>query len=437
MLRTPSGMLRTLNVAAVQTAAHDRSALSRAWPAMVRRIREAAAAGAQLVVLPEGTLPAYVLGYEPFEEGETAEQIAQCARVAREANVAIVIGAARREGGRTFNSAIAIDRDGSLAGSADKHFLWHFDRQWFAPGERIEPIRTSIGNLGILICADGRIPLIARTLVDRGAEILVMPTAWVTSGRDPANLENVQADLLARIRAKENGVPFIAANKCGVELGCVAYCGKSQIVAADGRIRAIASQRAEQFIEARVEIGGPCAPRARIGDPMQRHDAAAHRAPVRIALAARDFRDEAVMEERLRILEAQLLLMPHSTYPLAGHPDAPVTYVDDEMVLDPAGLAAFRLGGVDLAVWNTALDAEWHTAFAKARAIELRMFVVTIDASGRAYAADPDGTIVCGTFDGYELASFTYDPSKSRQTFVAPGTDVWSGLERARDHAHR
>ena len=57
-----------------------------------------------------------------------------------------------------------------------------------------------------------------------------MPTAWVTSGRDPGALENVQADLLARVRAYENGVPFVAANKCGVELGIALYCGKSQIV---------------------------------------------------------------------------------------------------------------------------------------------------------------------------------------------------------------
>ena len=69
-----------------------------------------------------------------------------------------------------------------------------------------------------------------------------MPTAWVTSGRDPTSLENVQADLLGRVRAYENRVPFVAANKCGSELGMVAYCGKSQIVDSRGEIVALANQ---------------------------------------------------------------------------------------------------------------------------------------------------------------------------------------------------
>jgi predicted amidohydrolase len=413
-------MSRTLVAAAIQTAAHDRTALSRAWPPIAKRIREAASSGAQLVVVPEGTLPAYVLGYDAFEEREIAAALDECRAIAREHRAVVVVGAARREGERTFNSALVIDADGSIAGAADKHFLWHFDRQWFAAGERLQPIQTSIGALGVLVCADGRIPTIARTLVDRGAELLVMPTAWVTSGRDPDNLENIQADLLARVRARENDVPFVAANKCGVELGCVAYCGKSQIIRADGTIAALATQDGAETIVAQIEMRNPKPNR----NMRPIAPASGSRHAQRIAITAREPRSGD--NRLLRILEADVLLY--------GNVEP---FYDDAAVLDPGSLASARLlGGTDFAVWRTSYDSEWQVRFARARALELRMYIVVIDENRkRAYAVDPDGVVACGTFDGYEIASFTYDPARTAQTLVAPGTDVRAGLERAAMHA--
>jgi predicted amidohydrolase len=416
---------RRLNVSAIQLLAHDRASLPRAWPEIAQRITDAARAGAQLVVLPEGTLPAYVLGNRPFDEAEIAEQLADCGRLARDLKIVLVAGAARAHEGRVYNSAIVFDTGGEIAGSADKHFLWHFDRQWFAPAEELRPVQTSLGNLGVLICADGRIPTIARTLVDRGAEILVMPTAWVTSGRDPRSLENVQADLLARVRARENGVPFVAANKCGVELQCVAYCGKSQIVSADGTIVAIATETDPEIATAEVELGG--------AQPRRASDS---RVPTRIPRNDRSQRlaisvDESTAGDRelLGILEAEALLTPATAAKRA-------VCVSDDAVFDPGGLAAYRLAGADVAAWATQTSDEWQLAFARARAIELRMYVIVFDLkAARAYAVDPDGQVVCGTYGDYKIASFTYDPARTAQTLVAPGTDVLAGLERAHAHA--
>lgn len=426
-------MSQTLAVAVVQTTAHDRVKLQTAWPSIRERIIDAARSGAGLIVLPEGTLPAYVLGYERFEESEIAGALDECRRLAAGSGAVLVIGAARREGNRVFNSALVIDADGSIAGSADKHFLWHFDRQWFEQGERLEPVRTSAGVIGALVCADGRIPTIARTLVDRGAQILVMPTAWVTSGRDPANLENIQADLLGRIRARENGVPFVAANKCGVELGCVAYCGKSQIARADGSIAAIAPERSEQTLIATIDLPDALPARATMR-PAAAAPALPRTSAVRIAVAARDFGDAALLAERMRILEAGVFIDARTT---AGE-EFSTAQVTDGQLFDPGFLAVERLSGQDFAVWRTASDPQWQVHFARARALELRMYVCVIDASReRAFAVDPDGAIVCGTFDGYEIASFTYDPMRTQQTFVAPGTDVRAGLQRAYQHASR
>jgi predicted amidohydrolase len=415
---------RRVKVCAIQLLAHDRASLPRTWPSIAQRIKDAAKAGAELVVLPEGTLPAYVLGRRPFDEAEIAQAMAECGSLARDLKIVLVAGAARAHEGRVYNSAIVFDTGGKIAGSADKHFLWHFDRQWFAPAEQLEPVRTSLGKLGVLICADGRIPTIARALVDRGAEILVMPTAWVTSGRDAGNLENIQADLLARVRARENGVPFVAANKCGVELRCVAYCGKSQIVSADGAIASIASETNPEIVSAEVEVGDARPQRA-----SEFHAPSHVRNDRSMRLAISMDESFAGDNDLAAILEADAILTPETAAARAA-------CVGDGTVFDPGGLAAYRLAGVDLVAWTTQRDDGWQISFARARAIELRMYVVVFDAkAGRAYAVDPDGQIVCGTFDDYRVASFTFDPVRTSQTLVAPGTDVLAGLERAHAHA--
>jgi len=72
----------------------------------------------------------------------------------------------------------------------------------------------------------------------------------------------------------------------------------------------------------------------------------------------------------------------------------------------------------------------WLQHIARARALELRIYVVVFDRSARrAYAVDPDGAIVAGTFDGYTLASFSLDARKTFETTLAPGTDVAAGIE--------
>ena len=224
-------------------------------------------------------------------------------------------------------------------GAPTSFFLWHFDRRWFAPGERIEPVATAIGALGVLVCADGRLPTIARALVDRGATALVMPTAWVTSGRNPAALENVQADLLARVRAYENGVPFVAANKCGSELGMVAYCGKSQIVDSCGEIVALASEREPQTLVASIALR-TALPRRTALEAVKARKSRLDRT-IRLAISFDPLPDD--IDERIELLDDVCALSPDDRERLAALDRMlPVASVDDELVLDPAGLVAFQ-----------------------------------------------------------------------------------------------
>jgi len=183
---------RPTPVAAVQTRAHDRTDFVKRWPELVARIATAAESGARLIVVPEGTVPAYVIGAEPVDSQLLEAAAQDVIAVASRTGATIVYGGARAGADRLANAAYVVTPAG-IAGYADKCFLWHFDRRWFRAGEALDPIDTPVGRLGVFVCADGRIPTIGAALVARGAEILVVPTAWVTSGRDPQALENLQA----------------------------------------------------------------------------------------------------------------------------------------------------------------------------------------------------------------------------------------------------
>lgn len=411
-------MSRSIRVAALQLSAHDRADFLRTWPGVLGRIDEAASE-TDLLVLPECTIPAYVLGRAALDDRRIAEAVASLRALAKERRCVIVAGVAMQgTNGNLYNRALAIDRDGSDAGCADKIFLWDFDRMWFSPGERIAPVKTSLGQLGLLICADGRMPEISATLVERGAELLVMPTAWVTSGRDAANLENAQADILGRVRAYENGVAFVAANKCGTERGIVAYCGKSQIVDAEGSVLALASQDCEEVLRATIHLE-PAKPHR--STHVESKVASAVESPVenaRIAVTIDPITPE--LRAEFALLDAQALDCI-----------ADAIVLDDDTLLDPRTLVEPRLAGCRLAIWRVHRASSWTQRIACARALELRIYVAVLDyADDRAYAIDPDGHLVAGTFGAFRTASFWFDATRTRRTLLAPETDILEGLAR-------
>lgn len=436
---------RKIPVACIQARAHDRERFGERWPGIIAMVERAAREGARLIVVPEGSVPSYVLGETPVEPDQLRAAERALSEVARAQETTIVYGAAQLIDGVTYNSACAIGPDGSVLGFAHKNFLWHFDRLWFAPGCAIEPIATPLGSLGLLVCADGRIPTLARTLVDRGAELLVMPTAWVTSGRDPEHLENLQADLLANVRARENGVPFIAANKVGVEMQGVAYCGKSAIVAADGTFVARGGEREETIVSGEITLGTARPLRGPQLAPPRERPANARRVRLAIAAAAGD--DALKLGRFAAQADAQGLIAlgpsaapgglavldaPRSLHNTANIAGVSLGVVDDATIEDPAGLVAARLGGVDAFCWITEREPAWRNTLARARAAELRAYVIVLDArpGGRAFACDPDGAVLCGTFDDFRIAAFVYDAERTAATAVAPRTDVLEGLRR-------
>jgi predicted amidohydrolase len=437
----------------VQAGAHNREDFDSVWPHLVALVDEAGERGARLIVLPEATVPAYVLGTEPVPLEQIGRAFADLSALAQRHAAVIVYGGAKVVGERTFNAAICIGPDGRELGYAAKQFLWHFDRRWFAPGETLAPIETPLGTLGLLVCADGRIPTIASTLVDRGATMLVMPTAWVTSGRDPGALENIQADLFANVRARENGVPFVVSNKVGIERASVAYCGKSAIIDGAGAFVSRGSERNEEIVFGEVAPVVPASRNSRAlaarelltRNARDAEDAVAARA--RIAFARPEAPDVAGLSASAVHADCDLLIASGPSATAAGERAGVVpvsardanrivaragvrfAVVTDDTVLDPEGLVAARMHGIDLFVWLTQDREGWATRFARTRAAELRAFVIAFDTeNARSFVVDPDATVLAGTFDDFAMAAFVYDRGRSQATTVAPTTDVMAGL---------
>ncbi|TWT43933.1 (R)-stereoselective amidase [Phycisphaerae bacterium RAS1] len=210
--------------------------------ALIESLADAAARRqADLAVFPECAWPAYHLGsrasYDAARRGGLpgpAHLLDVAAGLARRLRLMICVGFVEERDNRLLNSAALVGADGALLGVRSKSFLWDFDHDWFTAGDRIEPIDTPLGRVGIMICADARLPEIPATLAARGAQLIVQPTAWVNGGA-PGQLWNPQADFLIRARAEEFGVPIASASKWSQE-GGTTFVGSSLVCSAAGDI---------------------------------------------------------------------------------------------------------------------------------------------------------------------------------------------------------
>jgi predicted amidohydrolase len=225
-------------------------------------VRGAANLGAALVVLPECGWPAYCLGsraeYHRARAGGLPGPelfLARLQRIARDRRIAVCAGYVAEKADRLFNAACLIDAGGRLVGTRHKSFLWAFDRDYFEPGAEIEPLDTPLGRIGIMICADARLPEIPATLAARGAQLILHPTAWVNAG-SPEQPWNPQPDFLIPTRAAELGVPIASASKWGAERD-TGFVGSSLVCDAAGRVVARCGMAGTEVVAAEVELSTP------------------------------------------------------------------------------------------------------------------------------------------------------------------------------------
>jgi 5-aminopentanamidase len=218
--------------------------------ACLARLEEAAAAGAELLVLPECAIPGYMfdsaeeaLPYAEEISGPTTEAFErECARL----GVHAVCGLLERDGDTIHNAAILVGPDGLIGSYRKTHLPFLGVDRFVTPGDEFAVFDTAIGKIGVIICYDLRFPEVTRTLALKGADIVCLPTNFPMAAK-------LQCDVIAPARAAENRVYLLVANRVGKERWGE-FCGWSQIVDPFGKRLAEAGETEEALLVADVEL---------------------------------------------------------------------------------------------------------------------------------------------------------------------------------------
>ena len=193
-------------------------------------IAEAKKGGADLVVCQELHQTQYFCQSEDTNFFDHAndwqEDVAFWGRVAKENGVVLVTSLfEKRADGLYHNTAFVFERDGSVAGKYRKMHIpddpGFYEKFYFTPGDiGFEPIETSLGKLGLLVCWDQWYPEAARLMALKGAKILIYPTAigWFEGDSDDEKSRQLEAWVaVQRGHSVANGLPVVAVNRVGFE----------------------------------------------------------------------------------------------------------------------------------------------------------------------------------------------------------------------------
>ncbi|MFI4968544.1 MAG: carbon-nitrogen hydrolase [Gammaproteobacteria bacterium] len=241
----------------------------------IKGIREAAAKGAKLVLLQELHTGLYFCQTEDTHVFDQAEAIPgpstqELGAVAKELGVVIVASLfERRAPGLYHNTAAVLEKDGTLAGIYRKMHIpddpGYYEKFYFTPGDLgFEPIQTSVGKLGVLVCWDQWYPEAARLMALAGADLLLYPTAigWVEEDAQDEQARQRDAWItIQRAHAVANGLPVLVCNRIGFEKdpsevgGGIRFWGSSFVAGPQGEILAQADTTSYTVLVTDVDMG--------------------------------------------------------------------------------------------------------------------------------------------------------------------------------------
>lgn len=235
------------------------------------KTRRLASQGSQLIVNQELHDSLYFCQTESVDNCDLAVAIPSettdfYSRLARETSTVIITSIfERRAPGLYHNTAIVFDSDGSIAGKYRKMHIpddpAYYEKFYFTPGDiGFEPIDTSLGRLGVMVCWDQWYPEGARLMALKGAELLIYPTAIGTESTDTPDEQARQLEAWVTVQrghAVANGLPVIAVNRVGHEpdpsghTGGITFWGNSFVAGPQGEFlfRAPADQEAEAIVD--------------------------------------------------------------------------------------------------------------------------------------------------------------------------------------------
>jgi N-carbamoylputrescine amidase len=263
---------KTLKVALLQET--NRGSRDANLDAIEAGLREAASAGAQLVLLQELHNGPYFCQRECVDEFDLAETIPgpgteRLGRLAAELKLVVVASIfEKRAAGLYHNTAVVFDRSAAIAGKYRKMHIpddpAFYEKFYFTPGDMgFEPIDTSVGRLGVLVCWDQWYPEAARLMALSGAQLLLYPTAI---GWDP-NDEQAEKDrqreawvTVQRGHAIANGLPLLACNRTGYEadpsgVGAgIRFWGSSFVAGPQGEFLAKAGAEGRELLVVDIDL---------------------------------------------------------------------------------------------------------------------------------------------------------------------------------------
>ena len=237
-------------------------------------IEQLAKQGAQLIVLQELHNSLYFCQIETVDNFDLAEPIpgpstAFFSEIAAANNVVIVTSLfEKRAAGLYHNTAVVIEKDGSIAGKYRKMHIpddpAYYEKFYFTPGDLgFTPIQTSLGKLGILVCWDQWYPEAARLMALNGAELLIYPTAIGYESSDAEEEKQRQREAWTTVQrghAVANGLPVIAVNRVGFEpdpsqqTQGITFWGSSFVAGSQGEFIYRASETEEECTIVEVDL---------------------------------------------------------------------------------------------------------------------------------------------------------------------------------------
>jgi omega-amidase len=220
----------------------------------------------QLLAVPELGVTGYSAGRRFFELAELwphGPGLRRLSSLAAELGVVLIVGYAEGSGAANliFDSAAVFERDGTPLISYRKTHCLDTELRYFANGDELPTVNTSVGRLGVMICWDAAFPEVARTHAVAGADLLVTIGAW----EDPYVHD---WDLVMRARAYDNVTPLIAVNRTGADGDCH-FSGHSCVVDCLGRPVAALGDGEDELLVGTFDLAATRQTRAGYGSQLR------------------------------------------------------------------------------------------------------------------------------------------------------------------------
>ena len=264
--------MRELKIGLLQQ--HNTSDISDNMDRLASGVADLARRGAQLIVLQELHNSLYFCQVEDVANFDLAETIPGPSthlfgKLAKEHGVVIVASLfEKRAAGLYHNTAVVIERDGTIAGTYRKMHIpddpAYYEKFYFTPGDKgFAPIETSVGRLGVMVCWDQWYPEAARLMALRGAEMLIYPTAIGYASSDDEEEQQRQRrawQMVQRGHAVANGLPVVTVNRVGFEpdpsgqTDGIQFWGTSFVAGPQGELLHEASENEEESAVVTIDM---------------------------------------------------------------------------------------------------------------------------------------------------------------------------------------